>query len=62
VVEQEPSLRNKVMALLPYYAGLRIAEVVGLDIDDISRPQPGSPTAAPHPQMNVRESTTPKEG
>jgi integrase/recombinase XerC len=35
-VEQEPSLRNRVMALLPYYAGLRIGEVVGLDVDDIA--------------------------
>ena len=29
-------MRNKVMALLPYYAGLRIGEVVGLDVDDIA--------------------------
>jgi len=36
MVEQEPSTRNKVMALLPYYAGLRIGEVVGLDVDDIA--------------------------
>lgn len=36
MVEQEPSMRNKVMALLPYYAGLRIGEVVGLDVDDIA--------------------------
>lgn len=36
VVEQEPSLRNRLTALLPYYAGLRIGEVVGLDIDDVA--------------------------
>jgi integrase/recombinase XerC len=36
VVEQEPSHRNQVMALLPYYAGLRIGEVVALDVDDIA--------------------------
>jgi integrase len=27
---------RKVVALLPYYAGLRIGEVVGLDVDDIA--------------------------
>ena len=36
VVEQEPLLRNKMLALLPYYAGLRIGEVVGLDVDDVA--------------------------
>jgi integrase/recombinase XerC len=36
MVDQEPSMRNKVAALLPYYAGLRIGEVVGLDVDDIA--------------------------
>jgi integrase/recombinase XerC len=36
MVEQEPSMRNKVVALLPYYAGLRIGEVVGLDVDDVA--------------------------
>jgi integrase/recombinase XerC len=36
VVEQEPSLRNRVLALLPYYAGLRIGEVVGLDVGDVA--------------------------
>jgi len=36
VVEQEPSPRNRLMALLPYYAGLRIGEVVGLDIGDVA--------------------------
>lgn len=36
VVQRQSSLRNRVMALLPYYAGLRIGEVVGLDVDDIA--------------------------
>ena len=29
-------MRNRVLALLPYYAGLRISEVVGLDVDDVA--------------------------
>ena len=34
-VEQPTSPRNRAIALLPYYAGLRIGEVVGLDVDDV---------------------------
>ena len=34
-VEQSTSPRNRAIALLPYYAGLRIGEVVGLDVDDV---------------------------
>ncbi|MDQ6899166.1 MAG: tyrosine-type recombinase/integrase [Candidatus Dormibacteraeota bacterium] len=34
-VEQEPSARDRVVALLPYYAGLRGSEVVRLDVDDV---------------------------
>jgi site-specific recombinase XerC len=29
------SPRDKAIALLPYYAGLRISEVVGLDLADV---------------------------
>jgi len=35
VVEREASTRDRVVALLPYYAGLRIGEVVALDVDDV---------------------------
>jgi len=34
-VEHEASVRDRVAALLPYYAGLRDSEVVGLDMDDV---------------------------
>ena len=34
-VETAESLRDRVVALLPYYAGARIGEVVGLDRDDV---------------------------
>jgi integrase/recombinase XerC len=35
-VERLPSPRDRVIAALPYYAGLRIGEVVGLDVADVS--------------------------
>lgn len=34
-VERWPSPRDKAVALIPYYAGARISEVVGLDVDDV---------------------------
>jgi len=34
-VERDADPRNTLIALLPYYAGLRIGEVVGLDVDDV---------------------------
>jgi len=34
-VERWPSPRDKAVALVPYYAGARISEVVGLDVDDV---------------------------
>jgi integrase/recombinase XerC len=35
-VEHCGSARDTVVALLPFYAGLRISEVVGLDLDDVA--------------------------
>jgi len=35
-VEHCGSTRDTVVALLPFYAGLRVGEVVGLDLDDVS--------------------------
>jgi site-specific recombinase XerD len=35
-VEHCASARDTVVALLPFYAGLRISEVVGLDLDDVA--------------------------
>ena len=32
-----PWPRNRVIALIPYYAGARISEVTGLDVDDVRR-------------------------
>jgi hypothetical protein len=34
-VERDASTRDKVIALLPYYAGLRIGEVIALDVEDV---------------------------
>ena len=34
-VEQTESSRDRLLGLLPYYAGLRIGEVVALDLDDV---------------------------
>jgi integrase/recombinase XerC len=34
-VEARDSPRDKAIALIPFYAGARIAEVVGLDVDDV---------------------------
>jgi integrase/recombinase XerC len=34
-IQAHPAPRDRVLALLPFYAGLRIAEAVALDIDDI---------------------------
>lgn len=33
--ERWPSPRDKAVALIPYYAGARISEIVGLDVDDV---------------------------
>ncbi|MDQ6837998.1 MAG: tyrosine-type recombinase/integrase [Actinomycetota bacterium] len=35
-VQTSPSPRDQALALVPFYAGARIAEVVALDIDDVS--------------------------
>jgi site-specific recombinase XerD len=35
-VEHCGSARDTVVALLPFYAGLRISEVIGLDVDDVA--------------------------
>jgi site-specific recombinase XerD len=37
-VEQKAGVRDRVVALLPYFAGLRDSEVVRLDIDDVRLP------------------------
>ena len=34
-VEQRPSTRDQALALIPFYAVARIAETVGLDVDDV---------------------------
>lgn len=34
-VQRWPSPRDKAVALVPFYAGARISEVVGLDVDDV---------------------------
>lgn len=34
-VEDCPSPRDQALALIPFYAGARIAEIVGLDVDDV---------------------------
>lgn len=36
-VEARPSPRDQALALVPFYAGARISEVVSLDVDDIRR-------------------------
>jgi integrase/recombinase XerC len=35
IVEREASARDRAVGLLPYYAGLRDSEVVGLDVGDV---------------------------
>jgi site-specific recombinase XerD len=35
-VEARPSPRDQALALVPFYAGARIAEVVALDVDDVA--------------------------
>jgi integrase/recombinase XerC len=35
-VEHCGSARDTVVALLPFYAGLRVGEVVGLDLEDVA--------------------------
>ncbi|WP_239342142.1 tyrosine recombinase XerC [Frankia sp. CiP3] len=35
-VERWPSPRDAALALVPFYAGARIAETVGLDVDDVA--------------------------
>jgi len=34
-VQRSPSPRDQALALVPFYAGARISEIVGLDIDDV---------------------------
>jgi site-specific recombinase XerD len=34
-IQSHPATRDRVLALLPFYAGLRIAETVRLDLDDV---------------------------
>ena len=34
-VEQEAAVRDRALALVPYYAGARDGEVVRLDVDDV---------------------------
>ena len=34
-VEASPSARDRAIALLPFYAGLRVSEVAALDVDDV---------------------------
>lgn len=34
-VQACPSLRDRALALVPFYAGTRIAETVGIDVDDV---------------------------
>src|SRR6266851_746201 len=36
-VEACPSPRDQALALVPFYAGARIAEIVALDVDDVAR-------------------------
>jgi integrase/recombinase XerD len=36
-VEASPSPRHQASAPIPFYAGTRIAEIVGLDVDDVGR-------------------------
>ena len=36
-VQASPSPRDQAIALIPFYAGTRIAEIVGLDVDDVGR-------------------------
>jgi site-specific recombinase XerC len=36
-VEARPSPRDQALALVPFYAGARISEIVALDVDDVAR-------------------------
>src|SRR5450755_4178289 len=36
-VQARPSPRDQALALIPFYAGARISEIVALDIDDVAR-------------------------
>jgi site-specific recombinase XerD len=36
-VERSPSPRDQALALIPFYAGARISEIVALDVDDVAR-------------------------
>jgi len=58
-----PSPRDQALALVPFYAGARISEIVALDIDDVARSArkrgaqdprqgPARPSRPIHPQLH----------